>query len=101
MADPTYRALARSLRMRREHIEARIVSLEASVRGTLKPAGVGVRTNRRASQDSSRTTSIQRPLGAKDRPLNRCDGRRCLMHLAVSEATMWSMTDNKVKRPLL
>src|SRR6266436_6708022 len=37
---------------------------------------------------------------AKDRPLNRCGASRCLMHLAVSEATMRSMTDDKVKRRL-
>jgi len=36
----------------------------------------------------------------QNRPLNRCGARRCLMHLAVSEASMWSMTDDKVKRRL-
>ena len=36
----------------------------------------------------------------QDWPLNRCGARRYLMHLAVSEATMWSMTDDKVKRRL-
>ena len=35
-----------------------------------------------------------------DRPLSRGGAKRCLMHLAVSEATMWSMTDDKVKRRL-
>src|SRR6266481_1758055 len=36
----------------------------------------------------------------QDRPLNRCGASRCLMHLAVSEATMRSMTDDTVKRRL-
>jgi len=32
--------------------------------------------------------------------LNRCGSKRYLMQLAVSEATIWSMTDDKVKRRL-
>src|SRR6185369_12878562 len=36
----------------------------------------------------------------QDWPLNGCGTGRSLMHLAVSEATMRSMTDDKVKRRL-
>src|SRR6185295_1793094 len=36
----------------------------------------------------------------QSRPLNGYDTNRSLMHLAVSEATMLSMTDDKVKRRL-
>ena len=39
------------------------------------------------------------PDKCQDRPY-RCGASRCLMHLAVSEATMRSMTDEKVKRRL-
>src|SRR5712672_3910770 len=37
---------------------------------------------------------------SQDRPLNGCGTSRSLMHLAVSEANMRSMTDDKVKRRL-
>ena len=44
-------------------------------------------------------TSAPRPLtdaSDQDRPLNGCGAKRCLMHLAVSKATMWSMTEGKM-----
>jgi hypothetical protein len=38
LLDPTYAVLARSLRVRRENIEATIAALEALVQGTSKAA---------------------------------------------------------------
>jgi adenylate cyclase len=52
------------------------------------------------TRDQGRRPDSCEPLLGRERRLNRCGSKRCLMHLAVSKATMSLMTEDKVKRRL-
>jgi len=52
------------------------------------------------NDDSGGIADLREPRLGPGAAQDRCDSKRRLMHLAVSKASMWSMTEDKVKRRL-